>query len=81
MITDYIKCPVLFAEYQKLDEVNFNQYISYLETRRYSHGTITAYACCVVHYFSWRRKVGENDSVDISAKQIRSVKGVFKITS
>ncbi len=72
MITEYIKCPVLFAEYQHLDESSVKEYINHLETRRYSHGTITSYVSCVVHYFSWRRSIGKSHSVEISGKHIRS---------
>lgn len=57
MITDYIKCPILLSESQRIAETDIKEYIDYLESRHYSHGTITSYVSSVIHYFSWRRRI------------------------
>ena len=72
MTAEYIKCPVLFSEFQRMNQSELKEYINYLETRRYSHRTVTAYVSSVVHYFSWRRRRGKNHSLEISDKHIRS---------
>ena len=72
MTTDYIKCSALWSEYQRMTESDVKGFIVYLETRRYSHRTITSYLSCVVHYFSWRRKVDKSHSNEISDRHIRS---------
>lgn len=72
MINEYIKCPVLFAEYQQLDESSVDEYINHLEARRYAQGTITSYVSCVVHYFAWRRSIAKSQSIEIADKHIQS---------
>ncbi len=70
MITQYIKCPVFFSEFQRMNQSDLKEYINYLETRRYSHRTVTAYVSSVVHYFSWRRKLGKSQPLEISDEHI-----------
>jgi len=72
MLTDFIKCPILLSESQRIAETDIKEYIDYLESRRYSHGTITSYVSSVVHYFSWRRRIDKQHPIEITDKQIRS---------
>ena len=72
MVYDYIKCPKLVSECQRIAESDVKTYIDYLEAQRYSHNTITGYLSSVIHYFSWRRKIDKNHPIDISDKHVRS---------
>ena len=72
MTTEYIKCPVLLSESQKMDQSELQKYINYLDARRYSKRTIAAYISSVIHYFSWRRRLEKNRSIEVSDKHIRS---------
>lgn len=72
MISNYIKCPDLLSECQLLAEADIEEYIDYLEIRRYSDKTITSYISSVVHYFSWRRKIDKKTSIKITDKLICS---------
>lgn len=72
MITKYIKCPQLIAASRFLSEREVNEFISYLESRRYSERTITCYLSSVIHYFSWRHKLNKQQPSEVTETLINS---------